>query len=109
MKRISTQLVLLIVMLIMPALAYSEPKIPRHNYVPKEGYVPNTETAVKIAEAVWLPIYVGDIKDKKPFKAELKDGVWFVRGTLPRVIPGGVPEAEIDKQTGKIIRISHGK
>ena len=99
--------ILTIMFMLVSVVAYSEAS--KHNFVPKEGYVPNAQTAIKIAEAVWLPIYGNDINSKKPFQAELKKGVWFVRGTLPRVMPGGVPEAEIDKQTGAIIRISHGK
>jgi hypothetical protein len=27
-----------------------------HNYRPEAGYVPDAETAMRIAEAVWLPI-----------------------------------------------------
>ena len=29
-----------------------------HNYVPPDGYVPDSATAVRIAEAVWIPIYL---------------------------------------------------
>src|SRR5437868_14847527 len=27
------------------------------SYIPKDGFVPNQETAIKIAEAIWLPVY----------------------------------------------------
>jgi hypothetical protein len=30
---------------------------PPHNYKPSQGYVPNAETAIRIALAVWEPIY----------------------------------------------------
>ena len=28
-----------------------------HSYVPPKGFVPDSATAVRIAEAVWIPIY----------------------------------------------------
>jgi uncharacterized protein YpmS len=82
----------------------------KHNYKPKEGYVPNEETATKIAVAVWIPIYgKKTIEKEKPYKAVLKDGIWYVEGSLKKGGIGGVAEAEISKETGCIIRISHGK
>ena len=71
--------------------------------------MPNETTAIKIAEAVWLPIYGKDIYSKKPFVAKLKGKVWVVVGSLPSHMVGGVPLIEISKKTGEILRISHGK
>ena len=34
-----------------------------------KNYVPDKITAIKIAEAVWLPIYGNSIYEKKPFVA----------------------------------------
>ena len=52
-------------------------------YKPKAGYVPDSNTAVKIAEAVLLPVYgKKHIDSELPLKATLKDGVWTVAGTL---------------------------
>ena len=82
----------------------------RPNYKPKEGYVPDKETAIAIAVAVWKPIYGKEkIENEKPYKASLKNGVWTVTGSLPEGWKGGVAEAEIAKDDGKIIRIIHGK
>jgi len=59
--------------------------------------------------AVWTPIYGKEnIEGKKPFKAELREGIWYVRGSLKMGWKGGVPEAEINKSDGRIRRISHG-
>ncbi len=78
--------------------------------MPPAGYVPDAATAIKIAVAVWEPIYGRDhIAQKKPFHATLKDGIWTVDGSLPKNSPGGVPEAEIAQKDGKILRVSHGK
>ena len=85
-------------------------QIKKHNAKPKEGYLPDKETAIKIAVAVWIPIYgKKEIKNQKPYNAVLENGIWFVSGSLPKGWKGGVAEAEIIKENGKIIRISHGK
>jgi hypothetical protein len=79
-------------------------------YKPKEGFVPNKETAIKIAEAIWLPIYGDRIYKRKPFVAELKNGkTWIVQGTLPKGWDGGTPYIEIQKSDGKILLVMHGK
>ena len=69
----------------------------------------SAKTAIKIAEAVWLPIYGNGINEKKPFVAKLQGEIWVIQGTLPTEMLGGVPVAEISKKSGEILRISHGK
>jgi hypothetical protein len=84
---------------------------PKHSVKPEAGFVPDERTAIAIAVAVWTPIY-GDekIQKEKPFKAKLKDSVWYVNGTLANGFnKGGVAEAEISKDDARILRISHGK
>jgi hypothetical protein len=72
--------------------------------------VPNEATAIKIAEAIWLPRYGTKIYDEKPFKAELKDSsVWIVKGTLPRGLKGGTAYIEIQKRDCKILKVTHYK
>jgi hypothetical protein len=82
-----------------------------HNFIPKDGYVPNAEAAIAIAVAVWNPIYGADnISRQKPFHATLRsDGVWVVEGSLPKGWVGGVALAEISKIDGHILRVSHGQ
>jgi hypothetical protein len=86
----------------------------KHSYRPAEGYVPDVATAVAIAEAVLMPIYGAEtIAKERPLTAELKEGTWTVKGTLAcpgggRCV-GGVAEVEIDKENGKVLRVSHGK
>ena len=86
----------------------------KHNFVPINGYVPNTTTAISIAVAIWNPIYGKEkIKQEKPYKAKLRNGIWYVQGTLncptSPVCIGGVAEIEISKNNGMIYRVSHGK
>jgi hypothetical protein len=80
-----------------------------HNYRPESGYVPDAETAMRIAEAVWLPIYGTGVLERRPWRAGLADDVWVVEGSLPEMMAGGVPIATISKRTGEILRVSHGK
>ena len=82
----------------------------RHSVVPSNGFVPDEKTAIKIAEAVWIPIYgERQIQSEQPFVASLKNGVWTVEGSLPKGWDGGVAIAEIAKRDGRILRVSHGK
>jgi hypothetical protein len=88
-------------------------------YKPASGYVPDSTTAVKIAEAVLAPVY-GEkhIESERPFTATLKNGVWTVTGTLhcpdgkggtTMVSAGGVAEVRISKDDARISFMSHGK
>lgn len=54
--------------------------------IPKDGYVPNSITAIKIAEAILIPIYgEDDVIEHRPYIAELKnEGVWIIQGTLKK-------------------------
>lgn len=76
---------------------------------PREGLVPDAATAVRIAEAVWLPIYGKRIYEKRPFVATLQGDVWVVTGTLPKDTLGGVPEAHIAKQDARVLKVIHGQ
>jgi NTF2 fold immunity protein of polymorphic toxin system component len=78
--------------------------------VPKDGFVPNAETAARIAEAVLIPIYGQDkIARERPLVAELRGDVWYVTGSLPAGYRGGVAEVRIQKQDGRIVFLAHGR
>ena len=84
--------------------------IPHPNDWPKEGYVPDEETAISIALAVWKPIYgPAAIARQAPYTAKLQDGEWFVTGTLPVGVLGGTAVAVISKRDGTILQVFHGK
>lgn len=82
----------------------------RHYYVPPTGFVPDGETAIKIAEAVLIPIY-GDkkINSERPFKVTLINNIWIIEGSMRKGLKGGVALIEIAKEDAKIIRVTHGK
>jgi hypothetical protein len=80
-----------------------------HSYVPPNGFVPDSVTAVRVAVAIWTPIYgEKQIALEKPYHAELRGGVWTVVGHLPAGHVGGVAIAEISKSDARVLRISHG-
>jgi len=82
----------------------------RPKWKPRDGFVPNAETAIRIAEAVWLPIYGKETtEEERPFKASLTNGIWTVEGTLPEGMVGGVALAKISKADGTILEVIHGK
>lgn len=72
------------------------------------NYVPNKETAIRVAEAIWLPIYGDKIYRNKPFIAKLNGDVWVVEGTL-HTDSGGVPYIEIRKEDCKVMDVYHSK
>jgi hypothetical protein len=88
---------------------------PSDKFVPKNGFVPDAATAIKIAVAVWTPIYGAEhIASEKPYRAKLKNGVWRVEGSLPAppaggFVTGGVAVAKISKKDAFIIEVSHGQ
>ncbi len=77
-------------------------------YIPREGFVPDSATAVRVAVAVWMPIYGADhIRSEQPFVAKLNRGVWTVEGTLPPLSLGGTAVARIAKRDGRILYVNH--
>ena len=79
---------------------------------PKEGFVPNALTASSIAEAVLIEIYgKQQIEEQKPFIAELIEDQWVLKGNFVKDQDsrGGVFTIKINKNSGEILFISHGK
>jgi len=79
-------------------------------FKPKDGFIPDEKTAIRVAEAVLSPIYGEDkIISERPFTAKLNKDVWTVTGHLREGLLGGVAEIRISKTTGKIISVTHGR
>jgi hypothetical protein len=81
-------------------------------YIPPDGFVPDKETAIKIAEAIWFPIYGKKVLRQKPYKVKLIDEtIWIVEGTLKGIpfVVGGTAYIEINKNTGEILKVTHSK
>ena len=80
---------------------------------PKDGFVPDADTAIKIAVAVWTPIYgTNTLANEKPYRARLlTNNVWKVEGSFTRDpnVVGGVMTALIAKEDGRILEVYHTK
>jgi hypothetical protein len=80
------------------------------SYKPPLGFVPDANTACKIAEAILEPIYgKAKILAERPFTAVLHGGVWLVKGTLHTKGHGGVARVQISKADGRILGAIHGR
>lgn len=86
-----------------------EDEVGKHRYIPNDGYVPNEETAKKIAEAVWFPIYGERINEARPFEAYLVfDSIWVVMAASGDGYKS-TPHIEIKKSTGEILFVMYYK
>jgi hypothetical protein len=85
------------------------------SYKPPAGYVPDAKTAIKIAEAVLIPVYgAKQIASEEPFAAVLTDNsIWTVTGTLycggAGQCDGGVATVTIAKADSRVLSMTHGK
>lgn len=72
----------------------------------EDGCVPDPETAKRIAEAVWIPIYGEDaVEEQKPLRAELANDIWTVRGTPPSGRDSETLVVVISKADSRILKI----
>ncbi len=98
------------VLLILAVTCSGTGQEPEGSYIPDGGFVPSEKVAIKIAVAVWEPIYGADrIAGEKPYRATLTDGVWTAEGSLPEGRKGGVALTRIAKKDGRILHVIHGK
>lgn len=109
MKRAHLIIISILVLMLSSSFQKNENMEKEGGYIPKVGMVPNAETAIKIAEAILVPIYGERVLDNRPFVAKLEDGVWYVEGTLPIECVGGVPYVELQKSDCKILSVIHTK
>jgi hypothetical protein len=87
---------------------------------PANGYVPNATTAVKIAEAVLIPVFgEKQIASERPFHARLEGDVWAVDRTLycsnrkvettTNLCFGGAAAVKLSKSDARILFMTHYK
>lgn len=83
-----------------------------HSYVPpRAGIVPDATTATAIAYAIGVPVFgKKQMDDEQPFRADLKDGVWTVLGTLHCTsCNGGTLIVQISKSNGTVLHLLHSQ
>jgi len=64
-------------------------------------------TVLMVAEPAMAKRFPKSYLECKPYHAELKNGIWIVRGTLPPDVVGGTPEATVRDSDGKVIEVFH--
>ncbi len=77
----------------------------------KNIVVPNRETAIQIAKAIWVPVY-GEkaIQSAKSFDAVLADGIWSVTAKLGSgALAEGTAIMDISQEDGRVSKIAHGQ
>jgi len=100
----------LVILIIVPFLVRCRAGASQESWDISEGYVPDSTTAIQIAQILFVRVYGEQVLKKKPFIATLKNGeTWIVEGSLDEGMDGGVPHVEIQKSDGKIINLYHGK
>lgn len=104
------------------AIAFSqEPSVPKLPHVssgkmtksgldyqmpgPKEGYVPDKETAIKIAEVILFRVYgERNITVQRPYVVTEDEDIWWVCGTLHTDF-GSVFKIAISRQTAAVLYV----
>lgn len=133
LKELVTYILIACLLLLMSGVAFGQDNIPPEHIKqtppnviqhlreerefqtkPVNGYVPDTTTAVRIAEAVLIPIYgTKQIAYEKPFHATLSGDVWTISGTLhckttaKSVCVGGTAIVQLSKITGEVLLLGH--
>src|SRR3981081_3322378 len=73
------------------------------SYIAPNGFVPDAATAIRVAEAILLPIYGEEkVLSERPFRASLGAGVWTIQGMLPAGRHGGVALVKIAKRDARV-------
>jgi hypothetical protein len=73
---------------------------------PEAGCVPDPETAMRIAEAVWIPLYGEElVKRQRPLQADITASVWTVRGSPSPERGAQILIAAISRIDGRIFKV----
>jgi hypothetical protein len=80
----------------------------KRSALPAAGVIPDEATAIKVAEAVLVPIFGEDhLNRERPLHGRLDNGIWTVYGTLPKRTIGGTMLVRMKRKDGQIIEILH--
>jgi hypothetical protein len=78
--------------------------------IPKDGVIPNAETATKVGEAVLIPVFgQAHVDREKPLRADPENDYWIVYGTLKPNTRGGTVMVKLKRRTGEVVRIWHSQ
>lgn len=74
---------------------------------PPDGIVPDEVTATRLAEIIMFR-HFGEraTKGQRPYRVTLKDGIWYIRGTVPEEAFGEEFYIHIRQRDGCVLEIS---
>jgi hypothetical protein len=83
-----------------------------YGFISSNGYIPDKETAIKIAKAIWQPIYGKRELFLLSYDVKLEnESVWVIEGYSNLQIFfnkfGGGPIIKIDKFSGRVLYVGH--
>jgi predicted peptidase len=82
----------------------------RYTPVPENTHlVPDSATAVKLAEIIFLIRFKSHVNSRRPFTAKEHADYWYVSGTVPPMMVGGVPYLRISKHNAAVLSIGHSR
>jgi hypothetical protein len=72
--------------------------------LPKEGLVPDKDTAIKVAEVILFRLYgERNITAQKPYVVTKDENIWWVCGTLKEGLLGSSFKIAISQQTAAVL------
>ena len=91
----------------MIGFAFTITKSKYQDFIPPNGFVPDKQTAINVAEAVLLPIYGKEaLNYAKPLTAILDNNTWVIEGKKREGSYGGTVYIKIQKSDGKVLYMS---
>lgn len=79
-------------------------------FVPRGGFVPDEDTAVKLADVTLTRLFGGiESASWKPYSVELVENCWVVQGHKKNAATGGTVELRISKADGRISYVILGQ
>lgn len=77
-------------------------------YKPKDGFIPNEYVASQVGIQIAKGMYGNRVLEAMPLRMTLdKNNVWHLEGHLSDLPLGGSFYIELDKKTGKVLKIFH--
>lgn len=75
------------------------------------GPISNEKDLLKKVELIWIRRYGKSIKNERPYQVfyDKKNGIWLIQGTLRANMDGGVANALVENDTGKVLAVWHDK
>ena len=90
---------------------YQNPNPTPPRSLAKNIVVPDKETAIKIAKAIWTPVYGENVvQSSRMFDAVQNNGIWTVTAKFSSgKLQEGTAMMDISQEDGRVSRILHGQ